>query len=161
MTRTISTFLLITILTAALAALSLFASQKGYPQGALGLDRLDSLANAATFIPLAAIYFFSATLLMILPMRAASFVLVNASDAMFWTAVALLATIPGVLGARAAFGQTSALWAMVDWQLVFAFVVIGCHFILNELRRNILLRSLGFVGFVAATLACLYWTFRF
>lgn len=160
MTRTISTFLLVAVLTAVLAAFSLFVSQKGYPQGALGLNRLDDLANAATFIPLAAIYFFSGMLLMILPMRAASFVLVNASDALFWAAVALLATILGVLAARAAFGQTAALWAMADWQFVFALAVIGCHFVLNELRRNVLLRSIGFVGFIAATLACLYWAFR-
>jgi hypothetical protein len=30
---------------------------------------------------------------------------------------------------------------------------------MNELRRNILLRSLFFVVFAAATLACLFWWF--
>ena len=161
MTKAISTFALVAVLTAALAAASLFATQKGYPQGAVGLGRLDGLANAATFIPLAAIYALSAVLLMILPVRAASFVLVNATDALFWTTVALLGTILGVLAARAAFGQTGALWALADWQFAFAFAVVVCHFLLNELRRNILLRSVGLVAFIAATLACLYWSFRF
>jgi hypothetical protein len=162
MTKAISTFALVAILTAALAAASLFATQKGYPQGAIGLSRLGDIANAATFIPLAAIYALSGALLMILPLRAASFVLVSATDALFWTAVALLAAIVGVVLARAAFGQTVApLWALADWRFAFALAVIGCHAILNALRQNVLLRSIGFAAFIAATLLCLYWTFRF
>lgn len=160
MTKAVSTFVLVTALTALLAAASLFLTRKGYPQGAIGLGRLDDLANAATFIPLAAIYAFSGALLMILPLRAASFVLVSATQTLFWTTVALLASILGVLVARAAFGQTSALWALADWQFAFALAVIACHFVLNELRRNVLLRSIGFAAFIAATLICLYWTFQ-
>jgi hypothetical protein len=161
MTKAISTVALVAVLTAALAALSLFAVQKGYSQGTTGLSRLDGLANSATFIPLAAIYSFSALLLMILPLRAASFVLVNATDTLFWTTVALLATILGVLAAKAAFGQTTALWTLADWRFVFALAIIVANFVLDELRRNVLLRSLGLVMFIAATLVCLYWTFRF
>jgi hypothetical protein len=161
MTKAISTFALVAVLTAALAAASLFLTQKGYPHGSTGLSQLDGVANAATFIPLAAIYAFSGLLLMILPMRAASFVLVNATDTLFWTTTALLATILGVLVGRAAFGQTTVLWALADWRFVFALAVVACHFVLNELRRNALLRSIGFVAFIAATLLCLYWTFRF
>jgi hypothetical protein len=161
MTKAISTFVLVAVLTAALAAAILFLTQKGYPHGTTGLSRLDGVANAATFIPLAAIYSFSGLLLMILPMRAASFVLVNATDTLFWTTTALLATILGVLVGKAAFGQTTVLWALADWRFVFALAILACHFVLNELRRNALLRSIGFVTFIAATLLCLYWTFRF
>ena len=32
---------------------------------------------------------------------------------------------------------------------------------MNDLRRNVLLRSLAFAGFAAATLACLFWSFEF
>lgn len=160
MTKAVSTFALLAVLTAILAAASLFLSQKGYPQGSTGLGRLDDLANAARFIPVAALYAFSVVLLMILPMRAASFVLVTATNALFWTTIALLSTILGVLVARAAFGQTAALRVLLDWQFVFAFAVIACHFLLNALRRNFLLRSIGVVIFLAATLACLYWSFH-
>jgi hypothetical protein len=161
MSKAVSTFALVAVLTAALAALSFFVAQKGYSEGATGIARLEGLASVTTFIPLAALYFFSGLLLMILPMRAASFVLVNATDTLFWTTIVLLATIVGVLAARVAFGQTGALRALLDWRFVFAIVVIGCHFILDELRRNILLRSIAFAAFIAATLLCLYWTLRF
>ncbi|MFZ5672121.1 MAG: hypothetical protein ACOZAM_04070 [Pseudomonadota bacterium] len=161
MTKALSTFVLVALLTALLAAASVLASRQGYPQGALGLRRLDDLATAATFVPLAAIYFFSALLLMILPMRWAAFVFYNATEAVFWTVVALFATIVGVLVARAAFGQTSVLWALADWRFIFPLAVAGCHFFINELGRNTLLRVLGFAVFLAATLACLFWTFRF
>ena len=161
MAKAVSTFALVAVLTAALAAMSILVTQKGYSEGAIGLSRLDGLANATTFIPLAAIYFFSGMLLMVLPMRAASFVLVNATDTLFLTTIALLATILGVLVARAAFGQTGALWALADWRFVFAAAVIACHFILDELRRNVLLRSIAFAAFIAATVLCLFWTFRF
>src|SRR5262245_50054958 len=120
MAKAVSTFALVAVLTAALAALSILVAQKGYSQGAIGLGRLDGLASATTFIPLAAIYFFSCLLLMILPMRAASFVLVNATDVLFWTTITLLATILGVLVARAGFGQTGALRVLLDWRFVFA-----------------------------------------
>lgn len=161
MTKALSTFVLVALLTALLAAASVLASRQGYPQGALGLRRLDDLATAATFVPLAAIYFFSALLLMILPMRWAAFVFYNATEAVFWTVVALFATIVGVLVARAAFGQTSVLWALADWRFIFPLAVAGCHFFINELGRNTLLRVVGFAVFLAATLACLFWTFRF
>lgn len=161
MTKALSTVVLVALLTAALAAASLLASRYGYPQGAMGLRRLDDLATAATFVPLAAIYSFSGLLLMILPARAAGFVYQNATEALFWTVLALFGTIAGVLIARAAFGQTSGLWALADWRFAFALAVVACHFALNELGRTPLLRAIGFVAFLAATLLCLYWSFRF
>lgn len=161
MTKALSTVALVALLTAALAAVSLLASRQGYPQGAMGLRRLDDLATAATFVPLAAIYCFSGLVLMILPMRAAAFVFYNATEAVFWTIVALFGTIAGVLIARAAFGQTSVLWSLADWRFALAFAVVGCHFVLNELGRNPLLRAIGFAAFLAATLLCLFWSFRF
>src|SRR5437868_6947006 len=127
MTKALSTVILVTLLTAALAAVSLLASRQGYPQGAMGLRRLDDLATAAAFIPLAAIYCFSGLLLMILPMRAAAFVFYNATEAVFWTILALFGTIAGVLIARAAFGQTSVLWSLADWRFALAFAVVGGH----------------------------------
>jgi hypothetical protein len=124
------------------------------------MRRLDNLASAASFIPLAAIYFFGVALLMILPLRAASFVLVNGVETIHLAVVALFATIVGCLVARMAFGQANAYHTLIDWQFVFVLAVVACHAILNELRRNILLRSLALVGSVAATLACLFWSFR-
>lgn len=161
MTKAVSTAVLVALLTAALAALCLFASRQGYPQGALGLRRLDDLATAATFIPLAALYAFSGLLLMVLPMQAAAFVFFNATEAVFRTVLVLFGTIVGVLIARALFGQTSVLWSLLDWRFGFALAVVACHFAMNDLGRNSLLRALGFAGFLAATLLCLFWTFRF
>jgi len=44
---------------------------------------------------------------------------------------------------------------------VFAAAIVGAHLAMNELRRNVLLRTLFFVVFIAAALACLFWTFQF
>jgi len=161
MTKSVSTFILVTVLTALLMALSIAVMRHGDPFGALGMRRLDGLASAATFIPLAALYFFGVALLMILPLRAASFVLVNGVETIYLAVVVLFATIVGCLVARMAFGQFTAYRALLDWQFVFVLAVLVCHAILNELRRNVLLRTLALVASVAATLACLFWTFRF
>ncbi|MER9652845.1 hypothetical protein NKJ26_04905 [Mesorhizobium sp. M0152] len=159
MSKALTSFALVAVLTALLMALSLAVARHGYPYGAIGVGRLDGIADAGTFIPLAAVYFFSALLMMILPIRAASVVLTNAADAIFWTVIVLLATIVGGLLARWAFGQSSALWALLNWRFLFAVAIVGCHFVMNGLRRNVLLRSLFFVVFAAATLACLFWSF--
>lgn len=161
MAKSVSTFILVTVLTALLMALSIVVMRHGDPFGALGMRRLDGLASAATFIPLAALYFFGVALLMILPLRAASFVLVNGVETIYLAVVVLFATIVGCLVARMAFGQFTAYRALLDWQFVFVLAVLICHAILNELRRNVLLRTLALVASVAATLACLFWTFRF
>ena len=161
MAKSVSTFILVTVLTALLMALSIAVMRHGDPFGALGMRRLDGLASAVTFIPLAALYFFGVALLMILPLRAASFVLVNGVETIYLAVVVLFATIVGCLVARMAFGQFTAYRALLDWQFVFVLAVLVCHAILNELRRNILLRTLALVASVAATLACLFWTFRF
>jgi len=161
MAKSVSTFILVTVLTALLMALSIAVMRHGDPFGALGMRRLDGLASAATFIPLAALYFFGVALLMILPLRAASFVLVNGVETIYLVVVVLFATIVGCLVARMAFGQFTAYRALLDWQFVFVLAVLICHAILNELRRNVLLRTLALVVSVAAALACLFWTFRF
>jgi hypothetical protein len=110
MSKALTSFALVGVLTAALMALSL--ARHGYPFGAVGVHRLDSIADAGTFLPLAACYFFSALLMMILPIRAAGLVLANAADVIFWCVVVLFATITGCLAARWAFGQSNALWAL-------------------------------------------------
>lgn len=161
MAKSVSTFILVTVLTALLMALSIAVIRHGDPFGALGMKRLDGLAGAATFIPLAALYFFGVALLMILPLRAASFILVNGVETVYLAVIVLFATIVGCLVARMAFGQFTAYQALLDWQFVFVLAVLVCHAILNELRRNVLLRTLALVASVAATLACLFWTFRF
>ncbi len=161
MAKSVSTFILVTVLTALLMALSIAVMRHGDPFGALGMKRLDGLAGAATFIPLAALYFFGVALLMILPLRAASFILVNGVETVYLAAIVLFATIVGCLVARMAFGQFTAYRALLDWQFVFVLAVLVCHAILNELRRNVLLRTLALAASVAATLACLFWTFRF
>ncbi|MER8806627.1 hypothetical protein [Mesorhizobium australicum] len=159
MSKALTTFALVAVLTALLMALGLAVARHGYPYGVIGVKRLDGIADAGTFIPLAAAFFFSALLMMILPIRAASIVLLHAADAIFWTVIVLLATIVGGLLARWAFGQGSALLALLNWRFLFAVAVVGCHFVMNELRRNVLLRSLFFVIFAAATVACLFWSF--
>lgn len=159
MSKALTTFALVAVLTALLMALSLGVARHGYPYGAIGVRRLDGIADAGTFIPLAAVFFFSALLMMILPIRAASIVLTHCADAIFWAVIVLFATIVGGLLARWAFGQGSALMALLNWRFLFAVAVVGCHFVMNELRRNVLLRSLFFVIFAAATLACLFWSF--
>ncbi|MBN9065154.1 MAG: hypothetical protein J0H60_01405 [Rhizobiales bacterium] len=160
MAKTVSTFILVAFLTALLMALSIAVMRHGDPFGALGIRRLDGLASAATFIPLAALYFFGVALLMILPLRAASFVLVNGVETVYLAVVVLFATIVGCLLARMAFGQINAYRVLLDWQFVFVLAVVVCHAILNELRRNVLMRTLVLVASIAATLACLFWTFR-
>ncbi|TIU17671.1 MAG: hypothetical protein E5W49_19485 [Mesorhizobium sp.] len=158
MSKALTSFALVAILTALLMALSLAVARHGYPYGAIGAKRLDDVADAGTFIPLASVYFFSA-LLMILPIRAASFVLTNAADAIFWTVIVLFAAIIGCLAARWAFDRGNILPALLNWRFLFVAAVVGCHLFMNELRRNILLRSLFFVIFAAATLASLFWSF--
>lgn len=159
MSKALTSFALIAGLTALLMALSLAVARHGYPYGIIGMKRLDAIADAGTFFPLAAVYFFSALLMMVLPIRAASIVLTNAADVLLWAVIALFATIVGGVLARWAFGQGSALWALLNWRFLLVVAVVGCHLVMNELRRNILLRSLFFVVFAAATLACLFWSF--
>jgi hypothetical protein len=160
MARTASTFALVAVLTALLAALSIMLTRHGYGFGITGTKRLDGIAGAATFIPLAALYFLGVALVVLLPLRAAAFVLVAGVDKLFWATVVLLATIAGYLLARAVLGSTQTLEALLDWQFVFAALVLACHAILNELRRNALLRGIALVASIAISLACLYWTFR-
>ena len=159
MSKALTSFALVAVLSALLMALSLAVARHGYPFGAFGVKRLDGIADAGTFLPLAAVYFLSAVLMMILPLRAASIVLTNAADALFWTVVALFAAIVGCLLARWAFGQGSVLLSLLNWRFLFGAAVVGANLGMNELRRNILLRSLFVVIFAAATLACLFWSF--
>ncbi|MER2534611.1 MAG: hypothetical protein ABTQ31_05545 [Rhizobiaceae bacterium] len=160
MNRTLATFLTVLVLTGILTALSIAVRIKGYPLGGLGEARLDALASAATFIPLAALYAFSAALLMVLPLRAAAFVLATGTSPLHISALVLLASVIGVQAARLGFGDTKALNDLLDWQFVFAAAIVGAHAALNPLRRNALTRTAAFVAFVVAALACLYWTFR-
>ncbi|WPZ13393.1 hypothetical protein T8J41_14690 [Nitratireductor rhodophyticola] len=161
MNRTASAFLLVAVLTGLLVALGFALQIKGYGFGSLGNERLDGLAGAATFLPLAALYAFTAMLVTILPIRAAAMVHANGTTPIYLTAVVLFATIVGMQITRMAFGNAGALWALVDWQFVFAAGIVMAHLSLDALRRNVLLRTLAFIGFATATLACLYWTFRF
>lgn len=160
MNKAAASFALVAVLAASLMALSLAVARHGYPFGVIGVKRLDGIASADTFMPLAAIYFLAAMLMMILPLKAASIVLLNAADTIHWVVIALFATIVGCLAARWVFGQSSAPWALLDWRFLFVAAIVGCHVAMNELRRNVLLRSLFFALFGLATLACLFWSFR-
>ncbi|OBQ77205.1 MULTISPECIES: hypothetical protein [unclassified Mesorhizobium] len=159
MSKALGTFALVTVLSALLMALSLAVARHGYPQGAFGVKRLDGIADAGSFLAIAAIYFFSALLMMILPIRAAGVVLTHAADAIFWATIVLFAAIVGSLLARWALGQREVPWTILNWRFLFVPAIVGAHLAMNELRRNILLRSLFFVIFAAATLACLFWSF--
>ncbi|WP_367714572.1 hypothetical protein AB2N04_11160 [Nitratireductor sp. GISD-1A_MAKvit] len=160
MNRTLATFLLIGVLTGLLAALSLALEIKGYGFGRLGLQRLDGLANATTFIPLAALYAFAATLVVTAPIGAAAFAHANGTTPIHTTALTLLATIAGIQIARFGFGNANALGVLLDWRFAFGAAIIAAHLSINKLRRNALTRTVSFIGFTAAALACLYWTFR-
>ena len=161
MNRAATTFIVITLFTGLLAALGLALRLKGYPFGSLGVERLDGLANAASFVPIAALYAFAAMLMTILPVRAAGFVYQNAAAPLWAATLVLFATIVGVQAARLGFGERNALWLLLDWQFLFAAAIVGTHLVLDALRRNILLRTIFFAVFLVATLACLFWTFRF
>lgn len=160
MNRALTSFAMIAVLSGLLMALSLAVARHGYPIGAIGARRLDEFANIAVFLPLAAIYFASAMLIVILPVRPAGAILINAAEIIFWAVIALAATIIGCALVRWAFGQGNILRTLWDWRFICAAVIIACHFSMDSLRRNILLRSLSFVAFTAAMLACLLWTFR-
>src|SRR5690606_27167079 len=114
MNRTAAAFVLIAVLAGLLAALGIALELKGYGFGALGTARLDGLARAATFIPLAAIYSFAAVLMMILPLRAAGFVMANAAPPVFSATLVLFATIVAVQAARFSFGNRGALSLLLD-----------------------------------------------
>lgn len=159
MSKALTSFALIALLTALLMALSLAVARHGYPFGIVGVRRLESMADAGAFLPLAAIYFLAAMSMMVLPIRAASFVLLNAADIVFWAIIALFAAIVGCAAARWAFGQSGALWPLWNWRFLFVAAVLAAHLAMNGLRRNILLRSLFLVVFAAAALACLFWSF--
>ena len=161
MNRTLASFFTIAVMSGLLAALSIALRLKGYGFGELGIGRLDGIANAATFMPLAAIYAFAGALMMILPLRGAGSIHASAAVPVYSAALVLFATILGVQAARFAFGDREALWVLVDWRFLFAAAIVGAHLAMTALRRNALLRTLAFVVFVAAALACLYWTFRF
>lgn len=155
-----TTFIVIAVITGLLAALSFALRFKGYQFGSIGIARLDTIADAATFIPIAALYAFGAMLIMILPVRAAGFAYANVASPVWFTTLVLLASILGLQAARFSFGDRSALWALVDWKFIFAAAVIGTQVCLDDLRRGVLLKTVFFVVFLVATLACLYWTFK-
>lgn len=158
--RTATTFLVLTVIAAVLAAASFAIRIKGYGFGTLGIERLDMIANAATFIPIAAIYAFSAMFMMILPVRGAGFVYQQAASPVWAATLVLLATILGLQITRFGFGDHQALSALLDWRFGFAAAIVAIHLFLDQLRSNALTRTLAFACLALATLACLYWDFR-
>ncbi|WP_315923336.1 hypothetical protein [Mesorhizobium sp. SP-1A] len=159
MSKALISFALVAVMTALLTALSFAVARHGYPFGVVGVRRLEAVVDAGAFLPLAALYFFGAMLMMVLPIRAASFVLLNAADMIFWTVIVLFAAIFGCTAAKWAFGQADAPWALWNWRFLFVAAVVAAHLVMNDLRRNVLLRSLFLVVFAGATLACLFWSF--
>jgi hypothetical protein len=158
--RTLAAFLTVAVLAGLLAALSIALQLKGYGFGGLGIARLDAVASAASFMPMAALYALAGALMMLLPLRAAGFIHANAASPLHSAALVLFAAIIGLQAARFGFGDRGALNVLLDWRFLFAAAIFGAHLGMNELRRNVLLRTLAFIGFVAATLACLYWSFK-
>ncbi|MEO3999187.1 hypothetical protein [Mesorhizobium sp. CAU 1732] len=161
MSKVVSTFLSVAVLVTALAALSIAVDRHGYAFGENGLARLEAITNAAMFMPLAAVFSATAVLMMILPLRGAGFVYSNAAAPVHWAVIVLVATMVGCAAARMVYGQMDAGRALLDWRMLFAVAIVGAHMAMTELRRNVLLRSLSFVAFTVATLACLFWSFRF
>src|SRR5690606_1613598 len=101
--HTLTAFLVVFLLTVLLAALCFAVSLKGYPHGATGIARLDSIANAATFVPIAALYAFAGMLIVLSPARAAGFLYANAASPIYLASIVLLASIVGLQAARFAF----------------------------------------------------------
>jgi hypothetical protein len=160
MDRSLSSFLIVAVLTLALAAIGFGLQQKGYAFGALGIDRLEGLAGPASFMPLAALYAFSAALIMVMPLRAAGVLHAGAATPVFTATIVLLATIVGLVAARVIFSGPGILATLVDWRFLFAAAIVAAHVYLDAFRRNVLLRTVFFIAFTAATLACLFWNFR-
>ncbi len=158
--RTATTFLVLTVIAAVLAAASFAIRIKGYSFGTIGIERIDMIANAATFIAIAAVYAFAAMFMMILPVRGAAFVYQQAASPVWAATLVLLATILGLQIARFGFGDRQALFVLLDWRFAFAAAIVAIHLFLDQLRRNALTRTLAFAAFALATLACLYWDFR-
>lgn len=102
------------------------------------------------------IYAFVAVLMMILPLRAAGFVMASAAKPVFTATLVLFSTIVAVQTARFSFGNRGALWALADWQFLFAAAIVAAHLAMKELRRKVLLRTIFCVVFIAAMLACLF-----
>ena len=161
MKRAVATFLLTGVVAALLSALSLALVAKGYPLGQTGLARLGQLADAGAFLPLAAAYALAAVLMMILPLQAAGFVHTNTATPLHLAALVVLAAIVGLHAALLGFGDRDAPWALADWRLLFGLGTVAAHLAISELRRNLLIRSIAFVAFMAAAFVCLFWSFRF
>lgn len=153
-------FVVVAVLTALLAAFSILVQSRGYAQGATGLARLDGIASAATFLPIAALYGFACALVLIAPSRAAGILYSTAIEPLLAATLVLLASIVGLQVARLAFGNTGAVRALLNWQFIVPLAIIAAHPLLDMLRRDVLLRSIGLVGFLAITLGCLYSSFR-
>lgn len=161
MNRTAYSFVLVALLTGLLVALGFALRLKGYTFGTIGVTRLDELASFAAFMPLAGLYALAALLIMALPLRAAGFVHAHAATPLHSASLVILAALVGIQAARLAFGASEALYALLDWRGLFALAIAAAHLSLDSLRRNLLLRTLAFIGFAAAALACLFWSFRF
>src|SRR5690606_4088766 len=131
------------VLTALLAAFCFAVSLKGYPHGATGIARLDSVASAATFIPLAALYAFAGLLIVLSPARAAGFLYSHAASPVYFASIVMLASIVGLQAARFAFGDSGAWRPLLDWQFGFAIAIIVVHQFLDTFRRNVLLRTIA------------------
>ncbi|SFZ86203.1 hypothetical protein SAMN02983003_3378 [Devosia enhydra] len=160
MSRIAWPFILVALFTLALAALGYGLAIKGYGIGMTGVERLDAIAAPAMFMPLAALYAFSAALVALLPLRAASFTHASASVPLYSATLILLATIVGVVLARVILVDRDTIRQVLDWHLLFALAVIGVHLLTNQLRKNLLIRSLAVIALLAASGACLFWSFR-
>lgn len=160
MSRIAWPFILIAMFTLALAALGYGLAIKGYGIGMTGVERLDAIAAPAMFMPLAALYVFSAALVALLPLRAASFTHASASVPLYSATLILLATIVGVILARVIFVDRDTIWQLADWHNLFAVGVVVVHLGTNQLRRNLAVRSLAVVALLGAAGACLFWSFR-
>ncbi len=156
MRQTAFVFLVATVATAALAVLAILVQQKGYPHGGIALGRLDAIAGPSAFAPLAALYALAAMLVMILPLRAAGFVHGFGNTPIFHATLVLLGSMLGVQLARLGFGNSGALRPLLDIRIGYAIGIVVAHLALDALRRNALLRSVGFAGFAALVLFCLF-----
>lgn len=161
MSRVFTAFILTACLAAFLMELSIGLARYGYPAGSLGQVRLAALADAANFLPLAALYFLTCFLLMVLPVRAASFTLANGEEPIFWCVIVLIGAAAGFTLVRWGFGERAALESLWDWRHLLVLAVAAAHLRLSDIRGRPVLRALFALASLAMAGAALYLPFNF
>lgn len=159
MSKLVTIFLGLTLAAALLMAACMGLTFTQWDRKAIAVKRLLDLIDPETIVPLASVYFLSAFLMVILPIRAAGTVFSNCAEPLFFAVLALFAGMLGFALVMKGFGQGAPLQSMMDWRLLLVGAVIIVHMQITELRRVMLIRILAAAALVALALVPLYWQF--